>query len=225
MNCRTARGLFSLRLDDGLSYEEQRALSRHLDACAGCATEFRNLERTVGLVRDLPEIPAPDIFLQNVLRAARQAESGREAPPVRGFGERVREFFGGLEWLSSPRFAPAALALGLIVGVGGSVLILRSNHPVQLAQQIPSAAPAASAPGTIVGPSSIPVASGPFEELVAQMMHRLEANAPGVVGDTTGSDNLQWGPTRDAAGIGRQVDVSPTTQGGSRRGGRVYVVF
>jgi anti-sigma factor RsiW len=233
MNCKNARGLFSLRLDAGLSYEEQRNLTQHLDACPGCAGEFRKLEQTVGLVRDLPEISAPDLFLQNVLRAAEEAERREERPAVRGFGERLREFFGGLEWLSSPRFAPAALALGLIVGVGASVVILRSNHPIEVAQQVAFSAPKATEPalpaapasGSIVGPSSIPVASGPFEELIAQMMHRLDASSPGVAEDTTGAGDLQWGPTRDAAGIGQQVGANPMMPRDYRRGGRVYVVF
>jgi hypothetical protein len=236
MNCKTARGLFSLHLDEGLSYEEQRSLRVHIDACSGCAVEYRKLERTIGLVRGLPEVAAPDMFLQNVLRSVRLAEAARERPPVRSLGERLRDFFAGLEWLSSPRVAPAALALGLVVGVTASVMILRSNRTVEVAERAPqevvspmaqSIEPAGGTAGgssSIVGPSSIPVASGPFEDLIAQMMHRLEANSQEIE-DTTAAREPQWGPTRDAAGIGQQVDARPGLQGGKRAGGRVYVVF
>lgn len=236
MNCKTARGLFSLHLDEGLSYEEQRILLRHLDACPDCAAEHRKLERTIGLVRNLPDVPAPDMFLQNVLRAARQAEPARAGTPARGIGERIRDFFAGLEWLSSPRVAPAALALGLIVGVTASVLILRSNRLPEVAERAGQQVTAPLAPsvesgygtapvaGSIVGPSSIPVASGPFEDLIAQMMHRLDANSQ-ETGDSTTAPELQWGPTRDAAGLGQQVGARPTVPGRGQAGGRVYVVF
>jgi anti-sigma factor RsiW len=234
MNCKTARGLFSLRLDEGLSYEEQRALTHHLDRCPGCAGELRKLERTVGLVRGLPEILPPDMFVQDVLRAARQVKGGAAIASSPSFGERLRDFVSGLEWLRSPRFAPAALALGLVVGVTASVLILHPHPAVEIAQQLPASSPKTTGPAVavaptaapIVGPASIPVASGPFEELVAQMKDRLEADTPGVAEDTTGSMNFQWGPTRDGAGIGQQVGAGPSSPtSGNRRGGRVYVVF
>jgi len=235
MKCKTARELFSLRLDEGLSFEEQRRLTLHLDACPDCAGQFRKLERTVGLVRELPEVAPPDMFLQNVLRAARQAERTRQPLEVQSFGERVREFFAGPEWLRSPRVALAGLALGLVVGVTASVAILHRDHPVEVAQQTSSPAsratetlaPAnASTPGSIVGPSSVPVASGPFEDLIAQMMRRLDSNNPQeTLGDSATTQQPQWGPTRDAAGIGHQVGAGPASPGASRRGGRVYVVF
>lgn len=235
MNCKTARDLFSLRLDEGLSFEEQRLLTLHLDACPDCAVQFRKLERTVGLIQELPEVAPPDMFLQNVLRAARQVDRARQPLEVRGVGERLREFFAGPEWLRSPRVALAGLALGLVVGVTASVAILHREHPVDVAQQTSSPAareteaPAtagAPATGSIVGPSSVPVASGPFEDLVAQMMRRLDSSAPQeTLGDSATTQPPQWGPTRDAAGIGQQVGAGPAMPGANRHGGRVYVVF
>ena len=232
MNCKTVRGLFSLCLDEGMCYEEQRAFVQHLNSCAACAGEYRKFERAIGLVRDLPQIPPPDMFLQNVVHAARETQRERQRPPVRSLGERIREFFGGLEWLGSPRVAPAALALGLVVGVAASVYVLRPDTPVEVARvQTPAAVegstPTRPAPSTgdpIVGPASVPVVSGPFEDLVDQMMVRLGTDSPGVT-DTTDALNGQWGPTRDAAGVGQQVGAGPVTSRAGNRGGRVYVVF
>ncbi|MDM7915300.1 MAG: zf-HC2 domain-containing protein, partial [Candidatus Eisenbacteria bacterium] len=127
MNCKCARNLFSPRLDGQLDYREQHRLSEHLESCATCAAEFRKFERTVGLVRTLPEEQAPPEFLHDVLERVREAR--RVPVPVEepGLWERLRAGLVTLGW--SPRVAVAALSFGLVVGIGGSVLLLRSSTP------------------------------------------------------------------------------------------------
>ena len=124
MNCKAARSLFSLQIDKYLSYEEERKLMQHLEQCTNCAAEYKAVQRTVGLVRDLPEIAPSETFVQDVLLAARKARQTAATPPSPGIRERIRAFFASPSWAGSPLVAPAALVLGLAVGLSGTMLAL-----------------------------------------------------------------------------------------------------
>jgi hypothetical protein len=228
MNCKTARGLFSLRLDEGLSYDEQRRLTQHLDSCPRCLEEYRGVERTVGLLHDLPEIEASPTFLQDVLRAARNLH-GEEASLARapGIWERMRGRFsvGLLE--PAPRWALAALTLGLIVGVSGSMMLFHRTPVPVSAERVetvstPRATPVAAVPPAAVSPSEMP--SGPFEDLVQEMLRRAES-APSGGADSSSTPNPEWGAGWDPSVHGQAVGYGPTVPTGRAREGSVSIVF
>jgi hypothetical protein len=218
-----------------MSYEETRAFQEHLAQCTECSKEYAAFERTVGLLRALPEVPAPASFVQDVVRAARRAQAG-ELPAARtSWRERMAERFGGFAWIGTPRFAVAAAALGLILGVGGSMLLTRQPAtPVVTAERSMISSPDAGT-GEPVGPpdgspTSIgaPVAetaappSGPFEDLVQQMLLRAEATQEAAV-DSLPQQELDWGTSPGAGSMGRQVNTGETSvPAGS---GRVTKVF
>jgi hypothetical protein len=218
MNCRTARSLFSLHIDRYLSYEEERKRMQHLEDCTSCAAEYKGVERTVGWVRDLPEIAPSETFVQDVVLAAREARQRAEAPPTPGFGERIRAFLSSPSWARSPLVAPAALILGLAVGLGGTMLAFHGaggGSPGDLTVAEPV--------GRLVGPTPPPPV-GPFEDLVQQMLQRIESE------DTEGEEienvpDLEWGPPLNADITGRQVGTSSETRREREGGRRVTVVF
>lgn len=228
MNCKTARSLFSLRIDDGLSYEEQRRLAEHLDGCPGCAKELRSLEKTVDLLHSLPQVTAPDTFLQDVLLAARQAQA--EAPAVTrspGILERVRGWLPSVVFEPAPRWAVAALTLGLIVGISGSMILFRGPAPLKTAQRVETAVapqPVAEAAQEPAAATPAPMPSGPFEDLVHEMLQRVESAPSGNV-DSTAVSGPEWGAGWDPAVRGQTVGFGPTRQRERGREGSVYIVF
>lgn len=227
MKCRTARSLFSLRLDDGLSFAEQRELADHLEACPGCKAEFLGVERTVGLLRGLPEVQAPEGFVQDVLRAARGLRPTTAARPVEpGLWERLRGFASTLVFEPSPRLAVAALVLGLIVGVSGSVFFFGDSPSPPIAQTIPATTP--SAPLVDAGaeaPEAVAVSpSGPFEDLVQEMLRRAE-NVPAGEADTAGPQLPEWGAGWDPSVHGQQVGFGPRSRRDRGGDGSGYIIF
>lgn len=228
MNCKTARGLFSLRLDEELSYEEQRRLTQHLESCPGCMGEYSGLERTVGFLHDLPTIEAPGTFLQDVLRAARNLD-GADAGPARapGVWERIRGWVSSGVGEPAPRWALAALSLGLVVGVSGSMMIFhRTQAPVTAARTESVSAPQASAEALALpaAVSSSEMPSGPFEDLVQEMLRRAESTPSGAV-DSSSTPNPEWGAGWDPGVRGQSVGYGPTVPTGRPREGSVSIVF
>ena len=213
MNCKTARGLLSLRLDGGLSFGEERQLSQHLDGCRSCAEELRNLEQAVACVRNLPEIQPSEAFVRDVLQAVRGArEAASIARPT--LIERLRDRLAEILWTPSTRFAAAALVLGLTVGIGGSMLAFRPTDGVQTAEQIPPPASTAvaSSPANLAGgPIEAPAPSGPFEDLVQEMLRRVESGDEEAADLPAEVPDLDWGSATSRDALGRQVGAESQT--------------
>lgn len=238
MNCKTARLGFSLRLDGGLSYEETRAFQDHLRCCPACTREYAAFQRTVDFVRSLPEVPAPPTFVQDVVRAARMAQSAdKPALPRVSWLQQMGDRLGGFAWIGSPRFAVAAASLGLILGVGGSMLLFRA--PASTAER-GERAPATNLARAIGEPSiegsagslnpserstagATAPPSGPFEDLVQQMLVRAETSQDAAAVDSLPQQELDWGLSPDAGSMGRQVNAPKSS--GQARAGRVSRVF
>jgi len=230
MNCKATRGLFSLHIDRGLSYADQGEVDHHLEACPDCALEYRRLKRTVEMVRDLPEVSPTPSFVQDVLCAARVASGSPVAEPAPTFWEMLRESISSIGWEPSSRLAiagAALLVLGIGVGIGGGVLIFRDHsvgEPIgRPIVQVMPAAPAVSDPST-AAVAATRAASGPFEDLVQQMMRRLETNTASVT-DTASVPALDWRSSRIPGPVGQPVDANPLGRRYRQGGGRVYIDF
>ena len=223
MNCRTARSLFSLHLDRYLSYEEERNLMQHLGQCTTCAAEYKGVEQTVRWVRDLPGMPASETFLQDVIVAAREARRVAGNPPAPRLRGRLREVFAWPSWFGSPLVAPAALALGLAVGLGGTMLV--SHGPAEG----PSAVQVVATSGDLAAEDDevieAPPPSGPFEDLVQEMLRRAELEKTGPEEGEVLDEDLKWGPPVDAEVQGRQVGTSTESWRDRDAGRRVTVAF
>lgn len=224
MNCRKIRSRFSMRLDGDLNYVEQREFEEHLERCAACNAEFRSMERTVKLVRDLPEVEVSETFVQDVVRRARQASPS----PAPGVVEKLRIYWREAHWIGTPQMAAAAVVFGLLVGVGAGMLAFRGEGPTAtVAQQVsePSAPASTAAPAIDAtrAADETPV-PGSLGDLVDEMKHRLEGEGSGAT-DSVETTPPDWGPTRDQLGVGQQVGAAPGAQRNGSSGGRVYIVF
>lgn len=125
MNHRSARRQISGYLDGTLSANRRRQLDEHLEGCAHCSDEVRELRETVALLRGLPEPEPAENLAQTVLRrvAAGEAESTWRAR-ADGWLADVSDA------LSSPRIAlPAAVLVAVVavVGIGPNFQLFPSS--------------------------------------------------------------------------------------------------
>ena len=68
MNCDQIALNIDAYLDGALSEEESRRLTEHVTACGRCSAQFAALLRAVAVLEDLPDLPAPDELIPNVLQ-------------------------------------------------------------------------------------------------------------------------------------------------------------
>ncbi len=61
--CHRVRGMFSEYIDNCLGSEERGVVERHLGMCEACSRELESLQMTVGLLHQVPEMPAPRSFV------------------------------------------------------------------------------------------------------------------------------------------------------------------
>lgn len=227
MNCRTARKLFSLRIDKGLSYEKESKLIEHLEACPECASEYEGFEQAVAMVRELPDIPPSETFLEDVMQSVREAKAAETSPPPVGLRERLSEWFGGFAWSRSPVFAPAALILGLAVGLSGAMIVFNSSTeaPTFAGEPAQSSGPVAGmASDSDINDIDTPAPSGRFEELVQDMLRRAETTESEDTEAQTVPD-LEWGPPLQEEYLGRQVGTSTEDRRERDSRDRVIVAF
>src|SRR6202040_937900 len=80
MKCAQAKSLFSLYLDGAVTGTQMRALSQHLEICAGCRQEYLSLHRTQQLLAKMGRRKAPkDLALK--LRVAISQEVAQSKRP------------------------------------------------------------------------------------------------------------------------------------------------
>lgn len=126
MICRTVKS----KMPDLLLAPELVAadVRTHVEACADCAQELRELQATMALMDDwdAPEVsPYFDGRMQVLLREEKEAEPA-------GWWERLRARFAYGEKMSTRPLAAAALALVLAVGGGlYEGMIIHHTQPAQ----------------------------------------------------------------------------------------------
>jgi len=106
MKCAQAKSLFSLYLDGAVTGTQMRALSQHLETCAGCTQEYLSLHRTQQLLEErssvaatlqramLTRLPRPA-----TLEVAADAGQSRLELTADSGSLRVRQGTGGLQAL------------------------------------------------------------------------------------------------------------------------------
>ena len=68
MNCDQVPLNIDAYLDGALSEQESRRLTEHVAACSRCSARFAALLRAVAVLEDLPDLPAPDELIPDVLQ-------------------------------------------------------------------------------------------------------------------------------------------------------------
>jgi hypothetical protein len=95
-------------LEGDLPLSERALVDAHLDQCESCAAELSGLQKTVSLLRSLPDPEPPAGLSQAVIRRLREGEGQP------GFRDRVQRF---LSDLASMRIAAPATAAAVLVVV------------------------------------------------------------------------------------------------------------
>lgn len=69
MECKTqARHLMHDFLDEDITNEEETKLRKHLEVCLDCQNHFRELKRTVSLIKSVEQTSAPSDFTKKVMQ-------------------------------------------------------------------------------------------------------------------------------------------------------------
>jgi len=134
-------------LEGHLSLEKRALFDAHLDDCGTCMSEIRDVQRTVNLLRSLPEPEVPAGFTDSVMRRVREAD---DRPHW------LRSVSEAFSMLLRPRIlvpvSVSMIALGILAGTGQveDALLLETPARGQLAgpAQSADASALAGVPGT-----------------------------------------------------------------------------
>jgi anti-sigma factor RsiW len=135
MNCRNAQEFLLARLDAPLAVTHEAALVQHLQGCAGCGEQARQMEVAARWLNELPaEEPSENFEWRLKLRLAQATTEPQ--PEVR---------LGRISPAWSLRFVGAAAAAALVVVALGAGIFRAS---------VPGDVPAGAAPAVTAGPHS-----------------------------------------------------------------------
>src|SRR5271157_1416684 len=116
MKCAEIKKLFSPYLDGQVSGTEMRALTRHVEQCAGCAREFAAMRRTQQLLATLGRKKAPaDLALKLRVAISREAAQARR-PRYEGVLVRLENSLNAFMVPATAGLVSAVLFFGLLLG-------------------------------------------------------------------------------------------------------------
>jgi len=127
MKCHEIRGLFSPYLDGRVSGSEMRALTRHVEQCAGCEREFAAMQRTQQLLSGLGTKKAPaDLALK--LRVAISREASAKRRSYEGVLVRLQNALDAFMVPATAGLVSAVLFFGLLLGFFALPAELRASN-------------------------------------------------------------------------------------------------
>ncbi|MFZ0800331.1 MAG: zf-HC2 domain-containing protein [Terriglobales bacterium] len=116
MTCAETRKLFSPYLDGRVSGSEMRALTRHVEECAGCAREYAAMQRTQQLLASLRPAKVPaDLALKLRVAISREAAQKRR-PRFEGVLVRLGNAVNAFMVPATAGLVSAVLFFGLLLG-------------------------------------------------------------------------------------------------------------
>src|SRR5438067_2181723 len=138
MHCGRISNLLSAYIDRELAGTEMLEIRRHLDHCAGCASEHEALRRMKALLSSAPPIQPSDDVVATVMR--RWSERGEELRSPRPPESAPRRSWHW-KWLCPPshwqRYGLALSAACLFLALAATALALRKpNYPDTLAVNV-----------------------------------------------------------------------------------------
>ena len=111
MNHADVKGHLADYLEGELSLDQRALVDAHLDDCGECAREVDEMQRTIRLLRMLPEPVTPPMMAANVMRRIRAGESEPH------FFERIGRMFGNVLESSFVLPASAIAVASLVIAV------------------------------------------------------------------------------------------------------------
>ncbi|MGB8011750.1 MAG: zf-HC2 domain-containing protein [Terriglobales bacterium] len=116
MTCTEIRKSFSPYLDGRVTGAEMRALTRHIEECAGCAREYAAVQRTQQLLVSLGPKKAPaDLALKLRVAISREAAQTRR-PRFEGVLVRLENALNAFMVPATAGLVSAVLIFGLLLG-------------------------------------------------------------------------------------------------------------
>jgi Putative zinc-finger len=116
MKCTEIKKLFSPYIDGRVSGAEMRALTRHVEECAGCAREYAAMQRTQQLLGSLGPKKAPaDLALKLRVAISHEAAQARR-PRFEGVLVRLQNALDAFMVPATAGLVSAVLFFGLLLG-------------------------------------------------------------------------------------------------------------
>ena len=230
MNCKTARGLFSLRLDDGLSYEEQRRhdpTSRLMSPLHGGVSRTSRGPWASFTIYPRSRLPAPSSRTSCARRAIWEAKR-TVVDSARHLGSDARLDLLEDPRADAPRWALAASTLGLVVGVSGSMMIFHRSPVPVAAERVEVRLGASSecrSPRTLRPPSPQARCRRVRSRTSSRRCSVAWSRTPTGEADSSSTPNPEWGAGWDPGVHGQAVGYGPTVPRGRAREGSVSIVF
>jgi hypothetical protein len=162
-------------LEGDLPLETRARVDAHLDACSECAREVDEMQRTIGLLRTLPDPETPPMITANVMRRIRAGET-----EPNWFGRIARAFSD----VAEPSFVLPASAIAVAALVAMAIQDPSALGRFQFAQGSEST-PAAIDVMPFAGNSGRSASSGG--------LGRLQSVRPRPASEISGPDlNMRW---------------------------------
>ncbi len=189
--CQNVRSLLSEYQENALSARQTWEVEKHLATCPDCATESRQLQATVQLLREAPRRDTGDDFMARL--HARLDEAAETSAPRPTWRQAAQDWLAGTRALLTPRRMAPALGLSLAAATLTGIVVFNRpaattslSLPVGASSAAHSAAVAASEP---LEKNVALAASNPFDDPVAAHLEAHSAlNAMNDAGVSTDAD-------------------------------------
>ena len=120
MRCRDVQKKLDVLVRGELPVDISAKIEAHIQACPHCRKALDQTRQVVHLLRGVSVPPAPEGFADRVIARARQKEREKKE-------RRITAFLPFKTWVGGSRLWRAAMAAGLIFGVGIGILMGRST--------------------------------------------------------------------------------------------------
>ena len=127
MKCSDTKPLLSLYLDGATSREERNNVELHLQTCAACAEQYRELRRTHSLVTQLGRKPVPPELALRLRVALSQEMAASRRPRFTGILVRLENLTNAFMVPAAAGVVTAVIVFGLLIGLLVPTAMRNSN--------------------------------------------------------------------------------------------------
>ena len=117
MKCSDTRPLLSLYLDGATSREQRSAIELHMQTCAACIEQYKQLRRTHSLIAGIGRKPAPpDLALRLRVALSQEIAASRRSRWT-GITVRIENAFNAFMVPAAAGVVTAVIVFGLLIGL------------------------------------------------------------------------------------------------------------
>jgi len=116
MDCKQAKSMLSTYLDGGVSGQEMRAISEHLEGCGACHNGYLSLQRTQALLSSLAPRKAPKDLALRLKIAIQQEQTRRPIRILQSFGLRFEHAINSFMLPATAGLVSAVIMFGVLIG-------------------------------------------------------------------------------------------------------------